>query len=141
MKRHARERDARDVGQVGEGRLQDQSVKWMAADDLGRDRAAEGVAVEDRGDVLRPDLIVQPRRRYAVIDDAGERRRSAAASESAVVEEEDVNAGVEEIRHDVGGVRKVAGVSVAVDRRGDWMLRAAIPSVKQFTVVRFEGQD
>ena len=53
MKRHAREGDAGDVGQIGEGRLQDQTVERMPADDLGRDRAAEGVAVEDGRKIAR----------------------------------------------------------------------------------------
>ena len=116
MDRHAREGDARQIGQVGERRLKNESVEWMAADDLRRDRAAEGVAVENRGNVFWTDSLVQPGRGDAVVDDPGERRRAGASAEAAIVEQQDVDAGVEQVRHDVGGGGEIAGVAVAVER-------------------------
>src|SRR5258706_4117677 len=46
MEGRAREWDTGDVRQVGERRLQNEPVERMPADDLGRDRTAEGVAVK-----------------------------------------------------------------------------------------------
>src|SRR3954453_2756473 len=44
------------------------------------------------------------------------------------------------MRHDVRGVRKIAGVAMAVERRRDWVFRAAIPAVQQLAVVGLERQ-
>ena len=52
MQRQARMEQARHGRQTGERRLQDQPVEGMAADDLRRDGAAEGEAVEDRGEIF-----------------------------------------------------------------------------------------
>src|ERR1041385_4557546 len=98
----------------------------MMADDLRGDGAAEGEAVEDRGNALRADLLVEARRGDAVVDDAVQRGDAAAAAEAAIVEKENVDAGSHEVRHDLGEMRDVAGVAVAVERRGDRLVGVAV---------------
>lgn len=88
--------------------------------------------------MLWPDSLVHAGRGDTVIDDSGQRRPPCAAAEAAIVEEKDVDAGIEQIRHHVRGVREVARISVAVKCRGDGMLGPAVPAVKQFAVIRFE---
>src|SRR6202035_4396914 len=59
MQRQARIRSAGDLRQRGERGLQNQPVEWKAPDELGGDRAAERVTVENRRHLLRPDLVVE----------------------------------------------------------------------------------
>ena len=64
-----------------------------------------------------------------------QRGDAAAAPETAVVEEEDVDAGGDKVRHDVGELGDVAAVAVAVERRGDRLVGVAVPGVQQLAVV------
>src|SRR5690242_7967201 len=110
----------------------------MAADDLRGDGAAEGEAVENRGDVLGADRVVEARGGDAVRDHAAIRRASAASAEAAIVEDEDVEAGVEEMRDYVRADGEVAGVAVAEEATRFRMFRAAVPGVQLFAVRRVD---
>src|SRR5438309_1388248 len=66
----AGKRHPRDVGEIRERRLQDQSVERVVLDHLRRHGTAERVAVDERREVAGADLFVKARRAEAVRDDA-----------------------------------------------------------------------
>ena len=71
----------------------------MPADDLRRDRAAEGESEKDGWEVLRADGVVVLRRSYSIHYYTSNRRPSAALAVAAVIPQQDVEAAVEKVRH------------------------------------------